>query len=141
MEHEALGSFGEIEHFNALLVVFGAERGGDQGLRFAAREDSRSVGAGKNADFAGNGANLIEGTAIGTAVLLQHLVAEDALFQMLEDFCGFGLLRLFGIEREGLLLGLIDAAVAFELAVLFSIESIAELVANSVGNFGEHGFD
>ncbi len=39
VQHEALGGFGEVEHFNALFVVFGAKGGGDQRLRFTTSED------------------------------------------------------------------------------------------------------
>ena len=47
MQHEFLRGFGEIEHFDALFVVLGAERGGNEGLRFAAREDGGTVGTGQ----------------------------------------------------------------------------------------------
>ena len=56
-----------FEQFDALLVVLGAERDGDQRLRFAAREERRAVGARQNARFAPDGADFVERAAIGTA--------------------------------------------------------------------------
>ena len=50
VQHEALLGFA-FEGFEALLVVVGAEGGGDQRLGFAAGEERRTVGAGQNADF------------------------------------------------------------------------------------------
>ena len=44
---------------------------------------ARTVGAGQNADFDPDIANLVEGAAIGTALLFDHLLAEDALAQRL----------------------------------------------------------
>ena len=52
VQHEALGGLAGIQHLDALLVFLGAERDGDQGLRFAAREQRRAVRAGQHADFA-----------------------------------------------------------------------------------------
>ena len=48
MEHEALPRFA-VDHLDLLLVVRRAERDGHEGLRFAAREHGRTVGAGKDA--------------------------------------------------------------------------------------------
>ena len=70
----------------------GAERGGDQRLGFAAGEDGGAVGAGQNADFDPDGADLVEGAAIGTALVRGDLLAEDSLAQSLRNsvlsFCG-----------------------------------------------------
>ena len=49
VQHEALGGLARLQQFDALLVVLGAERGGDQRLRFAAREERRAVGARQHA--------------------------------------------------------------------------------------------
>ena len=77
MQHEALGGFARLQQFDALLVVLGAERHRDQRLGFAAREQRRTVGARQDAGFDGDLADFVERAAIGTAVILQHLVAED----------------------------------------------------------------
>jgi hypothetical protein len=73
-----------FEAFEALHVVGGAERGGYQGLGFAAGEDGAAVGAGQDAGFDPDFADFVEGAGIGTAFLLQHFFAEDALAQSLE---------------------------------------------------------
>ena len=67
VQHEALGGFRGIQQLDALLVVLGAERRGDQRLRFAAREQRRSVRARQHADFALDLADLVELAAIRTA--------------------------------------------------------------------------
>ena len=51
VQHEALRGFRRIQQLNALLVVLGAERRRHQRLRFAAREQRRSVGARQHAHF------------------------------------------------------------------------------------------
>ena len=78
VQHEALGGFRGIQQLNALLIVLGAESGGDQRLGFSAREERGAVGARQHADLDIDLADLIEGAAIGAAALLEHLVAEDA---------------------------------------------------------------
>ena len=96
VQHEALGGLAGLQQLDALLVVLGAERDRDQRLRFAAREQRRTVGARQHADFDGDLADLVECAAIRTAALLQHLVAEDALFESVESilaastFCSSG---------------------------------------------------
>ena len=100
VQHEALGGFRGIQQLDALLVVLGAERGGDQRLRFAAGEQRRAVGARQHADFDVDLADFVELAAVRTAAVLQHLVAEDALLQAIEQFLGFGLL-FFGERLRG----------------------------------------
>src|SRR5947208_2121935 len=91
MQHVALGSLGGIEHLYSLLIVLGAKRSGDQSLRFATRKDGRAVRTRQHGDFTRNRANLVKCAAVGTATILQHLVAEDALFQSIEYLAGFDL--------------------------------------------------
>ena len=84
VQHEALEGFFLEEQIEALHVFLGAERGGGERLRFAAREERRTVNARQHAHFAGDLANLIEGAGIGTAAADQHVVAENALAKALE---------------------------------------------------------
>ena len=83
VQHEALLGFA-FEGLQPLHVFAGAQRGRDQRLRFAAGEDRRTVGAGQHADFDPDIADLVELAAIGTALLLDHLLAEDLLAQHFE---------------------------------------------------------
>ncbi len=82
VEHEVflLLAFVALE---ALPVVGGAEGGGDQGLGFAAGEERGTVGAGQNAGLDADGADLVEGAAIGTDAFLRDLLAEGALAEKL----------------------------------------------------------
>ena len=84
VQHEAFLGFA-FEDFEPLHVVAGAQGGGDQGLGFAASEDGGSVGAGQYADFDPDVANLVERAAVGTALLVDHLLAENALAQGLDS--------------------------------------------------------
>jgi hypothetical protein len=95
VQHEALERFAGLQQFDALFVVLGAQRGGNQRLRFAAGKDSRSVGTRQRADFAPDRADFVERAAIGTAARFQHLIAEDPLLEKLENLVGFVFL-LFG---------------------------------------------
>ena len=80
VQHEAFFGFA-FEGFQALHVVAGAERRRDQGLGFAASEDCAAVGAGQHSGFDPDLADLVERAAIGTPLLLDHLLAENALAQ------------------------------------------------------------
>ena len=120
VQHEAFLGFA-FEDFEALHVVAGAQGGGDQRLGFAAGEDGGAVGAGQNADFDPDIADLVEGAAVGTALLVDHLLAEDALAQGLE--VGLELLlrpasSSSGIAACRLFLQFPDQGVAFGLGML-----------------------
>src|SRR5262249_18801920 len=62
-----------------------AERGRDQGLRFSAGEDSRTMGPREHADFAGDRAELAEAAPVD-AFSLQNEIAHDALLKGLKGF-------------------------------------------------------
>src|ERR1700680_2099113 len=79
VQHEALGLLRGIHQLDTLLVILGPERSGHHGLGFAAGEQRRSVGAWQYAHLALDVADLVEFAPVGTAAVLQHLVAEDAL--------------------------------------------------------------
>ena len=80
MKHEALLGFA-LEDFQALHVVARAERRGDKSLGFAASENCGAVGARQNSNFAPDFANLIERTSIGTPLVVDYLLAENAFAQ------------------------------------------------------------
>ena len=80
VQHEALLGFA-FEGLEPLHVIGGAQRGRDQRLGFAASEDRGAVSAWQHADFDPDIANLIELAAVGATLLLDHLLAEDALAQ------------------------------------------------------------
>ena len=124
-----LDGFARLQQFDALLVFLGAEGDGDQRLGFAAGEQGRAVGARQHAGLDGDGPDLVEGAAIRTAVLLQHLVAEDPLLQRVVDLGGFVPL-LFRQLRRALLLDLGNLGVAFELGIFLGVQSVFQLVAD-----------
>ncbi len=99
VQHEALEGLAGLQQFNALLVFLGAQRHGDQGLGLAASEQGRAVRSRQDAGLDRDGADLVEGTPVGTAMLFEHLVAENALLEAIEGFADLRLL-LFGEPRE-----------------------------------------
>ena len=135
VQHEALLLLA-FEGFEALRVVVGAECCGDQGLRLAAGEERRAVGAGQHASLNGDGANLVEGAAVGTDAVLGDLLAEDALAQRLVvvghlllggGLFGFGQFLQLGGQ---LVLDLLDERVALGLGVGLGVERVLETIAN-----------
>src|SRR5690242_1910555 len=80
MQHEALLGLA-FEDFKTLHVVAGAQSGRNQSLSFAAGEDCRTVRTRQHANFDPNVANLIKRAAIGTALLVNHSLAEQTLAQ------------------------------------------------------------
>ena len=126
MQHEALGEFGGIEHFNPLFVVLGAEGAGNERLRLAAGEERGTVGAGQKADLAVNIANFVKRAAIGTAAGLQHFVAENLFLQVIENAAGFGAL-LYGEGGFGFGVQRVDAGIRIDLLVLLGVHRIGEV--------------
>jgi hypothetical protein len=88
VQHEALEGFVLEQQVQALHVFLGAEGERGQGLGFAAGEERRAVHARQQADFAGDLANLVEGAAVRTAIMMQDVVAEELLAQALEGAVG-----------------------------------------------------
>ena len=117
--------------FHALRIVGGAERCADEGLGFAASEESRTVHAGEDTGLDGDLANLVEGAVIGANALVEHLLAEDALAEALEVLGELlGSRWIVGGERFlELVLNLLDLSVAVEFGVLLGVESVLEAVA------------
>ena len=125
MEHEAFLGFA-FEAFEALHVVAGAERGGDQGLGFAAGEDGAAVGAGQDAGFDPDFADFVEGAGIGTAFLLENFFAEDALAEGFE-ICfelGLGFFVVFGDFGLQLLLEFFYQRVAFGFRMFLGVQAV-----------------
>ena len=135
MQHEAFLGFA-FEAFEALHVVAGAEGGGDQGLGFAAGEDGAAVGARQDAGFDPDFADFVEGAGVGTALLVDDLLAEDALaqrFVVVIEFLlrGFVFLSLSSaISACEFLLDVLDQRVAFGLGMLLGVERVGQFGAD-----------
>ena len=135
VQHEAVELILLEEQVEALHVFLGAERESGESLRFAASEESGTVNAGQQADFAGNMANLVERAAVGTAAGVENVIAEDVFAKAFEGALGerallvHFLLGLFGDGLDDLFLESINEVVAFVLGMLFGVESIVKLRA------------
>src|SRR5207253_8970015 len=99
MQQEATFDLTLFKVVYELLVIFRAERRGNDGLRLAAREKRRAVNARQPADFACDRTNLREAATVGSTTLVQDVVAEDSLLKVIEDaLCHQALFGLvFGI--------------------------------------------
>ena len=92
-----------LQGVDELLVLAGAQRGDHDGLRLAAREHRRAVGARQYVDFRGNGPHRGEVAAVDTAPRADDVAAHDLLLQALEDSAQQHLLVGVGIGRQQLL--------------------------------------
>src|SRR6266487_7049773 len=113
VKHEALLGLA-FESFQALHVIAGSERGGHQGLGFAASEDSGTMSTRQHADFDPDVANLIKGPAVRTPLLLDYRLAENSFTQRLVVSLQLGLrlLVIFGNRSLQFLLQLPHQVVA-----------------------------
>ena len=84
VEHEALAPVA-LDVVEDLLVEDGAEGGDGQGLGLAAGEEGRAVGAGQDADLAGDGADVLEAAAVDAHALVEDGAAEDLVLEVLHE--------------------------------------------------------
>src|SRR6185503_2134047 len=85
VEQKAAFDFALLQIVDELLVFLGAESCRNERLRLAAREKRRAVHAWQPADFRGDRTNLRKPSPIGTPPLVENIVAEDHLFELIED--------------------------------------------------------
>src|SRR5436190_15297394 len=76
---------GALERVNVLFVFAGAERGDNKGLSLAAREQRRTMRARQNTHFRSNGANGLGIAAVDPASTVEHGVAHDICFDIVEQ--------------------------------------------------------
>ena len=95
VQHEAL--VGEaLQPVDHLLRFLGAERGGDDRLRFAAGEQRRAVGARKEADADLDRADRLGVAAVDPAAVLEDRAADDVGLDPLDQLGGDELLLRLG---------------------------------------------
>jgi hypothetical protein len=92
VQHEAFIAQA-IQAIDHLFRVGGAERGGDDGLGFAAGEQRRTMGARQEAHHRLDRADGLGVAAIDAAAFLQDGAAHDIGFKLLEQLDGLHLLR------------------------------------------------
>ena len=119
MEHEAL-LIGSLQAVDELLVFAGAERGDDQSLRLAAREQGRAMGARQDADLRQNGTHRRQIAPVDAALVVENVPAHDLGLGVVEGFADlllgeFRLAALGQERREHLRLDGVDGGVALLL--------------------------
>src|SRR5262245_947957 len=142
VEHEAAFDLAQLQTVDVLHVLRGAERRRDKRLGLAAGEERRTMSTREPAGFDRNRADLGELAAVGTAAVVQNVVAEYALFQIVEQLAGLvaqaGL--VFGIAFDDALLQFVNRVVALELALVLDVQSFAQIVRVFLGDLFQHDF-
>src|SRR5258708_18507173 len=135
VQHEAIELVLLEEQVEALHGFLGAQRQSSKGLGFAAGKERGAMHARKQADLAGDQANLVEGAAVGTATGIEHIVAENILAETLKRALSERalfvhlFLGLFGNRLDDLFLQSIHEVIAFLLGMLFGVQRVMEPVA------------
>ena len=91
-----------IQTIDHLFRIGSAERGGDDGLGFAAGEQRRTMGAWQEAHHRFDRAHRLGVAAIDTAAFLQDRAAHDVAFKLLEQLAGLHLLLRGAVGEHGL---------------------------------------
>ena len=99
VEHEAVGVLAH-QRIDALLVARGAECRHDQRLRFAAREERRTVGARQHAGADRNRAHSARVAPVDPRLARQNLVADDLAFQFEGEILDLVRVSGLGIGRD-----------------------------------------
>ena len=118
VEHEALPHLA-VDHLDLLLIVGGAERGGDERLCLTAREHGGAVHAGQHLGLDADRTDLVELAAVETHAAVEDLGAQHLLLQLVQQRLGLALLvgERLGQGGDGGLLDLGDGAVVLDLAL------------------------
>ena len=93
MEQEAL-LVGALERIDILLVFARAERGHDERLRLAAREQRRAMRARQNADLGDDRAHGLDVAAVDADAGVENVPADDLGLQLLEGCADLSLVNL-----------------------------------------------
>src|SRR5207253_7294575 len=128
---EAAFDFARLQAIEILHVLRSAERRGHQGLRFAARKERRTVRARQPTDFNRNRANFGEAAAIGTAAVVENIIAEDALLEHVEEIARFlaFCLILFRVAFDDALLEIVNRRVTLDLRLVLRVERLTQISA------------
>ena len=145
MHHEALAVLAH-QRVDDLLVLLGAQRGGDQCLRLAAREQRRTVGTRQNAEADLDRADRARVTAIDARLAVQDLAANDLRLQVEQDRIDRVVVGLrlavrdrLGVERRGhLRFDVLDLLRARLLVA--DLVGVLQVLAGDVDQLGGQGF-
>ncbi len=100
MEQEPL-LVGPVQRIDILLVLAGAERGDDQRLRFAAREQSRAMGAGQHPDLGQDRAHGAQIAPVDAALMVENIPAHDLGLGLVERLRDLRLRETSARSRAG----------------------------------------
>src|SRR5208283_3508497 len=131
VQHEALLGFA-FKALETLHVVAGAERGRNQRLGLTTSEDRAAVRARENTGFDPNFADLVERAAVRTVLVIDYLVAENALTQDLVILLDLRLACIVVFRHGGqqFLFEYPNQFVAFGFRMLRGIKSVGQPAAN-----------
>jgi hypothetical protein len=118
VQHELLVVLAD-ERVDLLLIRRRAQRGDDERLRLAAREQRRAVGARQHADFTGDLADVGGAAAVDTVAVVDDVAAHDLALHLFDHgLQGPGLIRQFVEQwRQHVLCGLASGGGTLVLAL------------------------
>ncbi len=110
VQHEMLVLIA-TQRVETLGITCRAERGGDDGLRLAARKQRRAVRARQDAELDADGAHGARIATIETTAFVQHLRAHGVVAKVFESFLDAALFarEILGEKTDRVLLDLLDA--------------------------------
>jgi hypothetical protein len=130
VQHETLGcALAGLEQFDALLVIFGAKRGGNQRLCLPPGEQRRAVGARKHAGLDGDVANFVEGAAIGRCRFFNISSRKMRSLRASRTFAASSCCSSGTPSTTRFLMGG-DARVAFQLGIFLGVQRVGQLFAS-----------
>src|SRR5690606_1294885 len=145
VQHEAIAVFAH-DGIDDLLVLLGAQRGDDQRLGFAAREQGAAVSARQHAQADADGAHGTRVAAVDAGFAAQDAGAHDTAFQVEQDVVhGHGIRLLFalglGMGGQRFLDLRVDGADLFGAGLFFAdLVGLGQAVLGGGGDGGQQSF-
>src|SRR5262249_35214164 len=131
IQHETPLHFSLFEVIHILDVFARPQRRGDYCLSFTSSEQGRTVGARQHPDFDRYRPFLGKSPPVGPGPAVQDVVPENFFLQRIENDAGHlsFIWLVFWMLRNGPLPQLVDQGIAFQLAVLGRVQTVAKLLS------------
>ena len=140
MHHEAVFIL-TSQRVDALCITLGAQRGHDQRLGFATREQGRAVGTGQHAVADFDGAHGARVAAVDAGLTCQDLAAHDAGFNVEQHAFDLDGVELHAVGLEASHHGSVGFAARLGAGLLVAdLVGSAQLVVGQCDHLGDQGF-
>ena len=136
-----LGTERDAQRIDALCITLGAQRGHNQRLGFATREQGRAVGTGQHAVADLDGAHGARIAAVDAGLASQDLAAHDARFDVEQHAFNLDGVELNTIGLQRCHHGCIGFAACLRAGLLVAdLVGSAQLVVGQCHHLGDQGF-